>query len=54
MAVELDTMYMASCIKIAAGHHSGRLVVDAALEAGGAPVDKLNSKPFGRALAELV
>merc|ERR1712125_252243 len=29
--------------KITARHHSGRLVVDAALESGGAPIDKLNS-----------
>jgi hypothetical protein len=28
--------------KIASGHHSGGLVVDADLEAGGAPVDKLD------------
>lgn len=28
--------------EVAAGHHGGRLVVDAALEAGGAPVHKLD------------
>merc|ERR1712098_234192 len=43
MAVELDHAAGSHDLgQVTAGHHRGRLVVDAAFEAGGAPVDELD------------